>query len=141
DARSEGRFPLLSEAFSYRDSDGDDKPTSLGEAYHALDEALADLVKAVDAFSEKLPEAESVVRRIRQTRFDLEFIVRQADRNFVYWLERRGRGIFLQASPVDVSSLLQEKLFDKVETCILTSATLSTNGSFNFIRDRLGLSK
>ncbi|MBP7416173.1 MAG: ATP-dependent DNA helicase, partial [Pyrinomonadaceae bacterium] len=50
-------------------------------------------------------------------------------------------GIFLQASPVDVSSLLQEKLFDKVETCILTSATLSTNGSFNFIRDRLGLDK
>ncbi|MEO6051952.1 MAG: helicase C-terminal domain-containing protein, partial [Pyrinomonadaceae bacterium] len=51
----------------------------------------------------------------------------------------RGRGVFLQASPVDVSALLQEKLFDKVETCILTSATLSTNGSFNFIRDRLGL--
>jgi len=86
-----------------------------------------------------VPEAESVVKRIRQTRFDLGFIVNQADRNFVYWLERRGRGVFLQASPVDVSSLLQEKLFDKVETCILTSATLSANGSFNFIRDRLGL--
>jgi len=141
DARSEGRFPLLSEAFSYRGSDGEDKPTTLGEAYHALDEALADLAKAVDVFSEKLPEAESVVRRIRQTRFDLEFIVKQADRNFVYLLERRGRGIFLQASPIDVSSLLQEKLFDKVETCILTSATLSTNGSFNFIRDRLGLTR
>jgi ATP-dependent DNA helicase DinG len=69
----------------------------------------------------------------------LDFIVKQGDRNFVYWLERRGRGVFLQASPIDVSSLLQEKLFDKVETCILTSATLSSNGSFNFIRDRLGL--
>jgi ATP-dependent DNA helicase DinG len=45
----------------------------------------------------------------------------------------------LQAAPIDVSSLLQEKLFDKVETCVLTSATLSSNGSFNFIRDRLGL--
>ena len=45
----------------------------------------------------------------------------------------------MQASPVDVSALLQEKLFDKVASCILTSATLSTNGSFNFIRDRLGL--
>ena len=135
----EGRFPLLGDAFATRGSDGENHPSALGEAYHALDDAMSRLETDVDVFSEKMPEAESVVRRIRQTRFDLDFIVKQADRNFVYWLERRGRGVFLQASPVDVSQLLQEKLFDKVETCILTSATLSANGSFNFIRDRLGL--
>ncbi len=138
---ADGRFPLLADAFAHRGIDGEDVLSPLGEAFHALDEALARLETEADVFSEKLPEADSVVRRVRQTRFDLKFIVEQADRNFVYWLERRGRGIFLQASPVDVSSLLQEKLFDKVETCILTSATLSTNGSFNFIRDRLGLDK
>ena len=136
----EGRFPLLPDTFSHRGSDGEQEPTALGETYHALDDALGRLESDVDVYSEKLPEAESVVKRIRQTRFDLGFIVKQADRNFVYWIERRGRGIFLQASPVDVSALLQEKLFDKVDTCILTSATLSANGSFNFIRDRLGLS-
>ena len=136
---AEGRFPLLPDAFSDRSVDGDDDLTPLGEAYHALDEALGRLETEIDVFSEKIPEADSVVRRIKQVRFDLKFIVEQADRNFVYWLERRGRGIFLQASPVDVSALLQEKLFDKVASCILTSATLSTNGSFNFIRDRLGL--
>ncbi len=135
----EGRFPLLPNAFDHRGSDGEDKPTPLGEAYHSLDEVLSRLETETDVYSEKMPEAESVVRRIRQTKFDLAFIVKQADRNFVYWLERRGRGVFLQASPVDVSQLLQEKLFDRVETCILTSATLSANGSFNFIRDRLGL--
>lgn len=135
----EGRFPLLADAFSHRGSDGGTHQSALGEAYGALDDALGRLETEVDAYSEKMPEAESVVRRIRQTRFDLDFIVKQADRNFVYWLERRGRGVFLQASPVDVSELLQEKLFSKVESCILTSATLSTNGSFNFIRDRLGL--
>ncbi len=136
----EGRYPLLPDAFAHRGSDGEDQPTSLGEAYHALDNALERLETEIDVYSDKIPEAESVVRRIRQTRFDLDFIIKQADRNFVYWLERRGRGVFLQASPVDVSTLLNEKLFDKVETCILTSATLSANGSFNFIRDRLGLS-
>ncbi len=135
----EGRFPLLADAFTSRGSDGENRPTALGETYHALDDSLARLETELDVYSEKMPEAESVVKRIRQTRFDLGFIVKQSDRNFVYWLERRGRGVFLQASPVDVSALLQEKLFDKVETCILTSATLSANGSFNFIRDRLGL--
>jgi ATP-dependent DNA helicase DinG len=138
---AEGRFPLLADEFSERLSNGDTRPTQLGEAYKVLDEALAKLEAETDVFGEKIPEAESVVRRIRQTRFDLDFIVKQSDRNFVYWLERRGRGIYLQASPVDVSQLLNEKLFDKVDTCVLTSATLSTNGSFNFIRDRLGLSK
>ncbi len=137
---AEGRFPLVDSQLSARGVDGDDHPTALGEAYFALDEAFRAVESASDVFSEKIPEAESVVRRVRQARFDLGFIVKQADRNFVYWLERRGRGIFLQASPVDVSTLLQEKLFEKVDTCVLTSATLSTNGSFNFIRDRLGLS-
>ncbi len=137
---NEGRFPLLPDAFAARGRNGDQHPSPLGEAYHVLDEALARLEADVDIYSEKLPEADSVTRRIRQCRFDLDFIVKQADQNFVYWLERRGRGIFLQASPVDVSNLLKDKLFEKVDTCILTSATLSTNGSFNFIRDRLGLS-
>ncbi|HQX55944.1 MAG TPA: helicase C-terminal domain-containing protein [Pyrinomonadaceae bacterium] len=136
----DGRFPLLPDTFAIRGRDGKPVPSSHGEAYHALDDALSRLENDVDVFSEKLPEADSLVRRIRQGRFDLEFIIKQADANYVYWLERRGRGVFLQASPVDVSSLLQDKLFDKVETCVLTSATLSTNGGFSFIRNRLGLS-
>ncbi|MGH7783560.1 MAG: ATP-dependent DNA helicase, partial [Candidatus Binatia bacterium] len=135
----DGRFPLLPESFASRHSDGETHPTPLGEAYEALDNALGRLESEVDAFSEQMTEAESLVKRTRQARFDLKFIATQADHNFVYWLERRGKGIFLQASPIDVSMLLKEKLFDKVETCVLTSATLSSNGSFNFIRDRLGL--
>ncbi len=135
----EGRFPLLPDAFNTRGVNGGEIATPLGEAYYALDDSLGRLEADVDVYADKLPEADSVVKRIRQMRFDLGFIVKQADRNFVYWLERRGRGVYLQASPVDVSTLLQEKLFDKVDTCILTSATLSANGSFNFIRDRLGL--
>jgi ATP-dependent DNA helicase DinG len=138
-ARTDGRFPLMTEAFSYRTKEGENEPTPLGESYAALETALGGLEAATDAFSDKLPEAESLVRRLRQTRFDLDFIVSQGERNYVYWIERRGRGIFLRASPVDVSMLLREKLFDKVETCILTSATLSSGGSFEFIRDRLGL--
>jgi ATP-dependent DNA helicase DinG len=86
-----------------------------------------------------MPEADSLVRRIRQARVDLGFIVTQSEKSYVYWLERRGKGMFLRASPVDVSELLREKLFDKVETCVLTSATLSSSGSFNFVRERLGL--
>ncbi len=135
----EGRYMINPDTFAKQRSGGKVSETPLGEAYFALDSALGRLKTAVDIYEEQLPEAESLVRRIMQTRFDLEFIVTQAEKNYVYWLERRGRGMFLRASPIDVSKLLQEKLFDKVETVVLTSATLSSNGKFDFIKDRLGL--
>ncbi len=135
----DGRFPLLPNAFAQKSRDGDIEPTILGEAYFALDSALERLETGLDVYAEKMTEAESLMRRVRQTRFDLDFICSQAEKNYVYWLERRGRGMFLRASPIDVSTLLQEKLFDKVETVVMTSATLSTNGKFDFIKDRLGL--
>ena len=138
-ARFEGRFPLEPDAFSFRSTGGETKATPLGEAYYALDSTLKYLETSLAVFAEKMPEAESLLRRTRQTKFDLDFVVTQAERNYVYWLEKRGKGIFLRASPVDVSELLREKLFNKVETCVLTSATLSSNGKFDFIRDRLGL--
>ena len=107
----------------------------------ALDGALARLETTLDALKDKPAEVENVVRRIRQLRFDLQFIVTGADKKFVYWTERRGRGFFVRASPIDVSGLLEDKLFGQVETVVLTSATLSSAGNFSFIRERLGLDK
>jgi ATP-dependent DNA helicase DinG len=138
-AKTDGRFPLLPDVFSHRTTRGENKYTPQGEAYVALDNSLTSLETLLKKFADDMPEAESMLRRTRQTRFDLDFVVTQAERNYVYWLERRGKGIFLRASPVDVSELLREKLFEKVESCILTSATLSSAGSFNFVRERLGL--
>ncbi len=135
----DGRFPLVANAFADRNHKGELQATPLGEAYVALEDALERLETAVDVHAEKLTEAENLLKRIRQTRFDLEFVCTQSEKNYVYWLEKRGRGMFLRASPIDVSSLLQEKLFEKTETVVLTSATLSANGKFDFIKDRLGL--
>jgi len=137
----DGRFPLAPNAFAQKANVGEIQPTPLGEAYFILDGALERLESAIDVFADKMTEAESLVRRVRQTRFDLEFVCSQAEKNYVYWLEKRGKGMFLRASPIDVSTLLQEKLFDKLETVILTSATLSSNGKFDFIKDRLGLNE
>ena len=138
-ARFDGRFQLDQDLFAVRDRAGEITPTLLGESYGALQDSLASLETSVELFADKIPEAESLARRIGQARKDLEFVTSQDNSNFVYWLEKRGKGMFIQATPINVSSLLKEKLFDKVETCVLTSATLASNGSFNFVRDRLGL--
>jgi ATP-dependent DNA helicase DinG len=135
----DGRFPLVQGSFAVRTKSGEIEATALGEAYFNLDTTLERLETTLDNLKDDKSEIESVVRRTRQTRFDLDFICTQAEKNYVYWLERRGKGVFLRASPIDVSALLQDKLFDKTETVVMTSATLSSNGKFDFIKNRLGL--
>jgi ATP-dependent DNA helicase DinG len=135
----DGRFPLVPGSFAQRTRTGEIEATPLGEAYFNLDNALERLEATLDNLKDDKAEIESVIRRTRQTRFDLDFICTQAEKNYVYWLERRGKGVFLRASPIDVSGLLQDKLFDKTETVVMTSATLSSNGKFDFIKNRLGL--
>src|SRR3989449_3378065 len=144
----EGRFALAPVARgsspTVREGPEADEPSALPangstDAYHAFDAALNRLETTLASLPEPPADAESIVRRTRQLRFDLNFIIKGEDKKFVYWLERRGRGVFLRASPIDVSSLLQDKLFETVPTVVLTSATLSSAGSFAFIKDRLGL--
>ncbi len=135
----DGRYPIIPGTFAKKKMSGELEATPLGELYLALEGAIARTETTLDAFQEKPPEVESLIRRLRQIRFELEYIVTGTDKKFVYWLERRNRGVFLRASPIDVAGLLQDKLFDEVPTVVLTSATLSSGGNFSFIRDRLGL--
>src|SRR5215207_8522978 len=135
----EGRFPILPGTFARKTHAGEIEATPLGDAYLALDGALRRMETTLDVIREKPPEVENLLRRIREARFNLEFIIAGDDRHYVYWVERRGRETFLRASPIDVSTLLQDKLFDRVETVVLTSATLASAGSFDFIKQRLGL--
>jgi ATP-dependent DNA helicase DinG len=134
-----GSNPTVREDFDAGIDAGEPQAGMPALPYHALDNALNRLETTLAAMPEPPADAESIVRRTRQLRFDLNFIVKGEDKKFVYWLERRGRGVFVRASPIDVSGLLQDKLFEKVPTVVLTSATLSSAGNFNFIRERLGL--
>src|SRR5262249_25369715 len=49
------------------------------------------------------------------------------------------RGAFLAATPIDVSQILRERLFEQFDTVVMTSATLTVGGRFEYIRQRLGL--
>src|SRR5205823_12575011 len=84
-------------------------------------------------------EAIPLVARARDMAKRLEFWLESPDRTYVFWIERRGRRTFLQATPIDVSSLLDERLFDRTDTEVLTSATLAVAGGFDFTTERLGL--
>ncbi|HVJ21670.1 MAG TPA: ATP-dependent DNA helicase [Polyangiaceae bacterium] len=59
----------------------------------------------------------------------------------VTWLELGPRGGSLSSSPVDLSHLLRERIFESVPAVVLTSATLTTkaSGDFSYLRSRLGI--
>ena len=84
-------------------------------------------------------EVHPLLRRTGEIARSLEFWMAGGEKNYVYWVERRGRGCFLQATPIDVSSVLEDKLFNSVDAVILTSATLAVGSTFDFAEKRLGL--
>src|SRR6202035_304245 len=83
----------------------------------------------------------SVSRRAGELRDNLRFVMKASDPECVYFLESRGQGLFLRAAPIDVSTIVREVLFDRMKATVLTSATLTVDGSFEYIRGRLGLAR
>jgi DNA polymerase-3 subunit epsilon/ATP-dependent DNA helicase DinG len=59
----------------------------------------------------------------------------------VFWLERQGplNRISFRSAPLDVSGLLQERLFKKTRAAVLTSATLAVDGRCDYLASRLGI--
>src|SRR5207249_11257373 len=94
-------------------------------------EVYTDLLTAFDLLASHLKlikdapqEVIPLFRRSHELRAALEFLIEGADPGFVHWIEHRGRGTFLQATPIDVADLLRPHLWDKVDSAVLTSATL-----------------
>ena len=100
-----------------------------------------------DALEGRLLDLESVERRLEAGGRGLALVLTPGrDQSaWVRWIEGRGapsgspRNVLFAAAPVEPGPILRESLFDRLETTIATSATLSTAGGFRFIRGRLGL--
>ena len=70
----------------------------------------------------------ALARRAGEIRDELRFLLRAGDPAYVYFVEFRGKGIFLRAAPIDVSAIVRELLLDRMRTTVLTSATLTVDG-------------
>ncbi|HKT13460.1 MAG TPA: helicase C-terminal domain-containing protein [Terriglobia bacterium] len=107
--------------------------------YSAFVNSLIRLETELLGVKDRPEEINNLARRAAEIRKALDVIMESRDRSLVYWWERRGRGVFIEASPIDVSPILRERLFGKVRTVILTSATLAVGGKFDFLKRRLGV--
>ncbi|MGA3347042.1 MAG: ATP-dependent DNA helicase [Terracidiphilus sp.] len=126
-----------------------------GDLYMAVRATLQRMEAEMDGMR-SVDEAPGLRKRVTRLRSELEFLLESSASNMVYWMERRlsagvssgrsttrgaSRTTFLQATPIDVSELLSELVFDQIPTVVMTSATLTVQGGFEHIRKRLGLSE
>ena len=129
-----------------------------GDLFLSVCATLKRMEAEMDQLTE-VEEAPGLKRRVERLRSELQFMLESNDSNMVYWLDRRisgptdrsqaagrpggfrtqSRTTFMQATPIDVSELLRELVFEQIPTVVLTSATLTVQGGFEHLRRRLGL--
>ncbi len=90
-----------------------------------------------------LVELKALTDRVETSASTLGEIFGEPDDKKVRWVEiRQGKSsplITLKQAPLSVDELLHEKVFNRFATIILSSATLTTNRHFEYIKSRLGL--
>ncbi|MBI5085187.1 MAG: ATP-dependent DNA helicase [Acidobacteria bacterium] len=109
------------------------------EPYRNFGSALELLAAHLSLVKSSPEEAAPLHRRAVELHDVLRRWMEGEDKGYVYWIEKRGRGVYLQATPIDVSELLRERLFSQLPAAVLTSATLAVQEKFDYVRDRLGL--
>lgn len=102
----------------------------------------------INYFDFLLKEFEVTVYDIRKFIYFYQEMIDEPREDFVYWLEniyfrpsedKKGSWFpTLRSAPINVGRELKEKLYDQIESIIFTSATLTINNSFDFIKSRLG---
>lgn len=118
--------------------------------------AFRALRETVETIADRLTESEETARRgailqeLRAVMRRLDAVSDGLNRTLrpsgggtptVRWMERapRGQQVSLSAVPLDLAPVLRSLLFDRVDTVVLTSATLAAAGDFGFLESRLGL--
>lgn len=92
---------------------------------------------------ETLMELEAILGRLSKLINNLDFNLQAEESNYVFWLEKRGNKnnpiINQMNAPLEVSDLLSEYIWEKLDSLVLTSATLTVNKNFDFFAHGLGL--
>ena len=103
--------------------------------------ALLLLTSKLRGLKDPPDELRFLADRVAEMRSSLEFILNRGEPGYVYWCEMQGRAVFLHASPIDIAADMRRNVFEKQDRIVLTSATLSTNKNFEFVKERLGLNQ
>ena len=109
------------------------------DAGRRLLRSLADLERGLSGLGGASEDLTALARRAGELRDQTAFLIDAGDPGYVYFLERRGKGVLLRAAPIDVSDVVASQILERSDAAILTSATLTVDGAFDYVRGRLGI--
>lgn len=124
-----GRVPLPLDTFVSR----------MQEPMFALDNALDALAHFAQREEAESDAVQQIARRAEQIRNDVALIADGGPGDHVTWTVARGRSVNIGCSPVEIGGALRDRLYMHGGATVLTSATLSTSGSFEYVKARLGV--
>jgi ATP-dependent DNA helicase DinG len=110
---------------------------SLEEIYKAAADLFAD---GHDELQDPMSDLSNVTRRMTEAHNNLTGLILDPSAATVYWIEVNPKGdrLSLNAAPLHVGGLITEHVWNAKSAAVLTSATLTTHGEFNYLRNRLG---
>jgi len=132
-----GRFPLA-RLPNTQPGFGRMRDTLLS-AFDRLAEAMDGLDNDGEPWDQYIHRCRELASRLKTITAETSGDIADEDIRFVHWYERREKNLVLSATPIDVADDLKEALFSTVGSAVLTSATLSVDGHFQYFRRRLGM--
>lgn len=121
--------------------------TELSEEIGETPILLAQLENALDSLSnhiedeEPLKELEGYIRVVQGLKDVVSTLSTPPSENTVHWYERGAHALILHATPLDVAPFLEQMLYPRLKALVLTSATLSLAGTFDYLCRSVGLSE
>ncbi len=145
--RSKAFFGLVSRGIGIKESRVESSEvfdgfmgTQIVEAQRELETRLSEVQHGI-SISKAGEVGRKLVDRIDGVMEELAILVDREAADLVFVTEKRGRGVFLNAYPIDLGPVFREVLFSACKSQVFTSATLTTDGDFRFFKERMGLPK
>ncbi len=139
---------------SRKNAEWDEVERTWDEARGSLYGLLEDIQKLWEQINNLLgrnrpdqPKYEAVLNDLREVSRELydmyeniDNLVFEPDPNMIYWIESppQNPAVAIQAAPLHIGELMERHIWFEKRAVLLTSATLTTAGSFDYIRSRLG---
>ncbi len=110
---------------------------ALSEVYKAASELYAE---GHDNLEDVMGDISNVARRLTEAEANITGMISKPVNGVVYWIEVQpsGNRLSLNAAPLSVASLVEKYLWHEKRSVILTSATLTAHGEFQYLRNTLG---
>ena len=117
---------------------------NLLEMVSGVTDNIAEAVSDQPSIFEKLEnDIVNVMDDLQKFAAALDIVIKSDNEDRIFWYEigRDGseNSVKLASTPLDIGSYLQDKIFEEVDSAVLTSATLRINDSFDYITNRIGL--